>query len=232
MASNAVIAGADARKTLPVVAPPDCATELAAWVDISRRWAERGGQTVLTQLLGQDCIPQPWAHHPPQDAHDPGSGFRWYYHCHPGGGRSPGEHGHFHLFSDRPDVVAESAAVTHLIAISVNPLGLPCGVFAPNGWVTDEHPWPASVVLRRLRAFALQRPVRLRPVHEWLRRTLGAFAPQVRATLKMRDLRLRQLSRSRPRPKVLEDRRIAVLSRCAVDVAAQARWCDAGRRRS
>lgn len=200
------------------------AQALNALMDISRLWAEQG-QTVLTQTLGAAAVPGPWTHYPGDDAHDAELGYRWYYHGHPGQGRSAGEHGHFHLFADAAD---GGAAVTHLIAVSVDPYGRPRELFAPNRWVTDETWQPAALVLRMIRSFDLKHPQALGGVHLWLKLVLAAFMPQVIHTVKARDQRLRALQAGL-KSDVFEDRRVPVLGRCGVDLGRQVqaieRWC-------
>lgn len=190
-------------------------------VALVQAWATRG-QSLLTHVLG-DATQRPaaWQHWPPGDAHDPDAGFRWYYHGHPDAGRTRGEHGHFHLFAD----VRRGDDVSHLLAISVTPLGLPCGLFAPNRWVTGERWLNAAQVLPRLRRFTLQTPSELTPVHQWLHLFLRAFAPQAEALLHARDARLGELQQRLPSD-VLEDRRVAVLSRCRIGLPEQARLLD------
>lgn len=182
--------------------------------------ARRQG-SVLTELLGRGAAMPAWTHVPANDARDPRSGYRWYYHAHPGNGRWPAEHGHFHLFAD-PHSAAD---VTHLLAIAVDGRGLPLGLVAPNRWVTDERWRPASSVQRAVERFSMSTPRAFHRVHRWLAQILVAFAPQVRALLAHRDARLREL-RHRLGGGVLEDRRIAVLSRCRIDLQAQAELLD------
>lgn len=190
-------------------------------VALVQGWAARG-QSLLTLVLGGATgQPAAWQHWPPGDAHDPDAGFRWYYHGHPDAGRTRGEHGHFHLFAD----TRCGHDVSHLLAISVTPLGLPCGLFAPNRWVTGEHWLSAAQVVPRLRRFGLHTPVELAPVHRWLRLLLQAFAPQAEAILRARDARLAELQQ-RLTSDVFEDRRVAVLSRCRVGLHEQARLLD------
>lgn len=181
----------------------------------------RNGRTVLTELMGFDFQAPVWTHSPADDAHCARSGYRWYYHCHPREGRSAGEHGHFHLFADP----SAGAPVTHLLAISVNELGLPIVLFAPNRWVTDERWQPASTVLWLLDRFKLAAPRGVYRVQQWLIAVVRAFLPQIRTLLANRDRRLAILALSR-RQQFLEDRRIAVLSRCSIDLAEQARVLD------
>jgi len=59
----------------------------------------------------------------------------------------------------------------------------------------------------------------VRPLDAWLRAQLGIFEPQIAALLAHRDRRIAR--RRRPLRRVLEDRRIHVLSECSVSVARQ-----------
>lgn len=179
------------------------------------------GRTVLGELMGGRAQLTAFAHLPADDAHDAARGFRWYYHSHAGEGRTPGEHGHFHLFRDQ----TEGERVTHLVAISVDARGWPLALFAPNAWVSDEAWAPAAPVLRWIQAFEVREPPALHRVHAWLALVLRAFAPQLTHLLRARDARILALRRS-ARSAVLEDRRIAVLSRCSIDLLRQAERLD------
>ncbi|MCA3256203.1 MAG: hypothetical protein INF91_11375, partial [Alphaproteobacteria bacterium] len=55
----------------------------------------------MTRILPADAPPEIWAHYPADDAVDPASGARWFYHTHAHESRDGAEHGHFHLFLDR-----------------------------------------------------------------------------------------------------------------------------------
>lgn len=193
---------------------------LAGLMESTRRLAlERNG--LLAEVGAGQPAMKAWMHLPPHDARDARSGYRWYYHCHPREARLPGEHGHFHLFSES----ACGSEVTHLLGVSVTDRGLPLGLFATNRWVTGERWQAAPRVIRRIEAFAMVSPRPLRRVNEWLACLLRAFAPQVRSLLRLRDERLATL-RSTVGPNVLEDRRIAVLSRCRIDLFAHAAALD------
>lgn len=193
---------------------------LANLMKLMRRMA-LDGQSLLGAMMGPQTQVRAWAHWPPDDAHDARTGYRWYYHCHAREARMPGEHGHFHLFSDP----RSGSRVTHLVAISVSNRGLPLGLLTTNRWVTDEHWQSAPRVLSLIESFVMTSPRAMRRVHAWLSSALKAFGPQVRALIRRRDERLEALRRS-ARSDVMEDRRIAVLSRCAIDVTRQAAALD------
>ena len=186
-------------------------------IAISRSMAMKH-RSVLSDLFESASPVSAWAHRPDGDAHDPRAGFRWYYHAHPRA--TPGEHGHFHLFAQ-----AGSRGVTHLVSLGVDAHGRPRSLFTANRWVTDEVWRPAAAVLRLIARFSLRAPRMFASTHRWLRAVLDAFAPQVQALLVHRDARLAHLAARQGRA-VSEDRRIAILSRCRIDLDSQARALD------
>ena len=180
------------------------------------------GRNVLSELQPVEQGMQQWDHYPADDAFDPVSGYRWYYHAHPEQGATP-EHGHFHLFAAAP-AQAGKGRYTHLLALAVSPAGLPLRLFTTNRWVTNEILAPAGQVLRKLQQFALRTPRELELVHRWLAAVLTLFRPQINTLLVARDLRLE--SAQALRPNVLEDRRTMLLSQCRIDLAQQMAWLD------
>lgn len=181
----------------------------------------RRERSVLGELCGGAPIAADARHWPLHDAHDRQRGYRWYFHRHAGGGSQRGEAGHFHLFADAADVAGAADAVTHLVAVTMDAHGRPIGLVAPNRWVSDEHWLPAPCVLAHCENFALERPRRWQRVHRWLAAVLRSFGPQVQQLLHERDARVAQLL-ERGHRDPLEDRRIAVLSRCPINLLAQA----------
>ncbi len=183
----------------------------------------RSGRSILGELAGAAAAPKVWQHLPEGDAHDPRSGYRYYYHCHAGHGAVHSEHGHFHVFADDDS----AGGVTHLAAIGVDAHGLPLRLFTTNGWITDERWRPAARVLELIDGFVLRAPQRLQQVHAWLRALLQMFRPQLRWLLRARDQRLRELRGGQPRPGLFDDRRVTVLSQIKVSLAQQALALDA-----
>ena len=78
------------------------------------------GRNVVTELRPADGAMQQWSHYPADDASDPVSGYRWYYHAHPGP-KADTEHGHFHVFA-AASTLANAGRYTHLIGLSVSAL--------------------------------------------------------------------------------------------------------------
>lgn len=196
-------------------------------IEVMHRLAQRG-QSLLNVLFPDQAAVRPWTHHPPRDAIDRISGFRWYYHAHPGQGIWPGEHGHFHLFADP---AGQGTQVTHLLAVSVDARGLPLGMLSLNRWVTGEHWQPAAQVLQLVQGFGVSRPARMGVIHRVLPLILQAFTPQIRALLRHRDRRLAELRR-RVGDTVFDDRRITVLSRTRLDLMQHAAALEGGSWRS
>ncbi len=180
------------------------------------------GRNVVTELRPAYCAMQQWNHYPADDASDPVSGYRWYYHAHPGP-QADTEHGHFHVFA-AASTLANAGRYTHLIGLSVSADGMPQRAFTSNRWVTNEVYAPAGTVLRKLQHFALRTPSELALVHRWLAAVIALFRPQITAVLVARDQRLE--SAQAMRPNVFEDRRTMLLSQCRLDLRQQMACLD------
>jgi hypothetical protein len=170
-----------------------------------------------------------WQHYPVDDCVDPRTGAMFYYHAHDPGDWNRGEHGHFHLFV-RPSAEAE---FSHVMAISMTAQGVPNGLFATNGWVTDESMLPAPEVLRLLEdrwEISRARPSWL--VVQWLTALLKLLRPHAAELLERRDRRLGWSESRSPNVEILEDRETHILSEMALDLPTvlQAIQVEVGRR--
>lgn len=194
----------------------------ARLLDVMHALQRRRSQ-VLRTLIGDRQAPELWRHYPEHDVFDADTGFRYFYHSHPGP-RAATEHGHFHLFARAPAAVGAAPAFTHLLAISMSPRGLPLRGFTTNRWVTDEHWQPAAALRRLVRRFALRKPTRLALVHRWLESVVQLFRPQIDWLHARRDERW--LAARDTRPNYFEDRRSSVLSECAFDLSRQFAWLE------
>jgi hypothetical protein len=125
-----------------------------------------------------------WTHYPDADCRDPQSGAMFYYHAHDPDEWKRDEHGHFHLFF-RPQA---DGPFTHIMALSMNARGLPVGLFATNGWVTDETMQSADRVLQRLDAgWEINRARPSWLVAQWLNAMVNLLRPHADALLRQRD---------------------------------------------
>ncbi|MFI9651862.1 DUF6969 family protein [Guyparkeria halopsychrophila] len=181
-------------------------------------------QTVLTELFRdhpEDGFDY-WAHFPPDDARDPVSAARFYYHAHEPAEWTLAEHGHFHLFiadDDEPDFA-------HVVAVSMDSQGRARRLFTTNAWVTGETVRSATELLARLpNAFEINRSRPSWLVGRWLTALVALLMPQIRELLEARDRALTTDAGEWPDPEVLADRDRHVLSECPLDMGAiRAEW--------
>jgi hypothetical protein len=181
-------------------------------------------QTVLTELFRDhaDRGFDYWAHFPEDDARDPVSGARFYYHAHDPSEWALEEHGHFHLFVDEPG----EPGFAHVVGVSMDTRGQPRRLFTTNGWVTGESMQPAKDVLSRLpQGFEINRSRPSWLVGRWLTSLVALAMPEIEALLLARDRALGATNGTWPDPVVLEDRERHVLSECPLDMqAVLANW--------
>ncbi|MGH6619093.1 MAG: DUF6969 family protein [Alphaproteobacteria bacterium] len=176
-----------------------------------------------------------WNHYPDGDVYDRDSHSQYYYHAHAAGER-PGEHGHFHAFlrpkgmpaGIEPAYVQDYGppedpddALSHLVAISMDPKGFPIKLFTTNRWVTGEIWYAGSDVCRLLPYFAIEHAQPSWPVNVWITNMLVLFRPQIRQLVEARDVVVETWGRSHPSSNVFEDRGLEVTAESAIDVDRQ-----------
>jgi len=176
------------------------------------RLIDRQGSLVRAFTAGDRPVQH--RHYPPGDLVDPGSGSQCYYHCH----RGDGEHGHLHLFR-RP---TPQRPLTHLIAISLDPRGLPLALFSVNRWVSEDRWLPAAGTLRLLEGVSLSGAGCDPHLSGWLVHFLRFYRPTLETVLQQRDLRLKQMATSSAisLEAALEARDLEIPSHCSIDWAA------------
>jgi hypothetical protein len=173
------------------------------------------------------------SHYPEGDVFDHASASQYYYHAH----RSEtGEHGHFHTFVRArgfPDGVSPapytgdhpppsgSDAICHLIAVSMNPMGLPVGLFTTNRWVTAETYYPAQDTIRVLKNFSVDHADPCWATNRFLTALLKLFRPQIERLILERDTSVTDWQRRHPGVDVFEDRNLEVTSEMAIDIDDQ-----------
>ncbi len=175
-------------------------------VDQIAAWAAAKQCAPARLLAGEGGFVE-WAHYPHQDATDPVSGWRFYYHTHNQTQRPRAEHGQFHIF-----VPAPGGQFSHLIALSVDEKGLPLRLFTTNRWVTGECWQPAAALIAQLAEPALGHAAP-RDVGQWLAALLRLYHDEIAALLHARDARLGNA------PARLEDRRLRLPSRRRITLA-------------
>lgn len=176
-----------------------------------------------------------WNHYPEGDIYDHVTHSQFYYHAHPQELRG-GEHGHFHTFlrplgmprGVRPAPVpglvlpeGENDALSHLIAISMDPRGIPIRLFTTNRWVTGEVWYAADDVRAMLDGFAIDLAHPSWPVNRWIGAMVRLFRPQIAALLDARDAAVAAWGAAHPGRDVYEDRDLEITSAMDIDVDVQ-----------
>ncbi len=147
-----------------------------------------------------------WKHYPEKDARDAKTKSRWYYHVHAPSNRDPGEHGHFHLFLHRdqlikgtqvavmpPEGEKAKAHVTHLIALSIDTNGIPMSWFTVNRFVTNEFLYPADVMIRHLPLYNVDKTQEDDLVNRLVTAMVALYRDEIADLLRQRDVRQAEL---------------------------------------
>lgn len=172
-------------------------------------------------------------HYPKNDVFDAGTHGQYYYHAHRDGS---GEHGHFHTFLRQPGMPEEvqpipydgeeawpegKAALSHLIAISMDAYGFPVGLFATNRWVTAEAWYKAEDVIEMLDRFNIDHAWPSWPVNIWISSILVLFRPQIETLLHQRDKVVTDWMKEHPDVDVFEDRSLDLTGYIPINVEQQ-----------
>jgi len=188
---------------------------------------------VVREVLKEQGTFYELEHYPKGDVHDSDSHSQYFYHAHRG---IDGENGHFHTFlrakgmSTKPSPIAYSGevdwpsgddALSHLIAISMDPKGYPIGLFSTNRWVTGETWYKADDVIDMLDDFDMDLLYPSWPVNIWITETLRLFRPQIEYLIKERDVSIESWSQEHPDKDVFEDRELEVTSDLLIDAKSQ-----------
>lgn len=205
------------------------------------------GDNIVGEALRDQGIFREWDHYPRDDVYDPVTHAQFYYHAHPAGQRAWAEHGHFHNFlrprgmprgvkpadvpppgepaetpPDEKPVPADNVALSHLIAISMDPIGVPIRLFTTNRWVTGETWYGAAEVGAMLDYFVVDHTRPSWALNRWISAMFRLFRPQMIELLHARD---RTIAVWRPKHgmahSVYDDRSLDVTSTMAIDIDRQ-----------
>ncbi|WP_423026043.1 DUF6969 family protein [Undibacterium sp. SXout20W] len=171
---------------------------------------------VVQSIIGDHVFVE-WNHYPENDVRDDKNASQYFYHAHPGLQRPFIEHGHFHLFIHaekiglrRPDP-SYSPAPAHLVAVSMDALGIPSGFFIVNRWVT-KGPWLTKTECERgLQHFKIPPNKGEKEINSFLKSLVQLYQRPISALLEQRDEIMNTLSGQRDRRSVFADRHIEVL---------------------
>ena len=196
---------------------------------------------IVGELIKNEATFFEWNHYPDGDVYDPVSHSQYYYHTHPQEERS-GEHGHFHTFlrpKGMPGTIKPAPiddyeapkdpddALSHLVAISMNPAGLPIKLFVTNRWVTGETWYTAKNVIAMLDRFEMDMAWPSMPVNIWITAMLQLFRPDIEALMIERDEAVTAWERRHPDENVYEDRGLEITSIRDISVEKQIKRVNA-----
>lgn len=174
-----------------------------------------------------------YEHYPTGDVHDSETYSQYFYHAHRG---LDGENGHFHTFlraKGMPDGVAPAPysgtekwpegneALSHIIAISMDPKGYPIGLFSTNRWVTGETFYTSENVVAMLDNFEMDLLYPSWPVNIWITATIKLFRPQIEWLLHERDQTITDWQKQHSDKDAYEDRDLEITSQMTVDIDQQ-----------
>ena len=194
------------------------------------------GDNVVAEILRNQGTFYEWDHYPSGDVYDHGSHAQYYYHAHPVAQRFEGEHGHFHTFlrpkgmpagirpapiPGAPEPEDPNDALSHLIAISMDPDGEPFRMFTVNRWVTGEVWYRAEDVCRLLDLFRIDHAQPSWPTNRWITAMIALFKPQIRELVAARDRCLAAWQADGPEADAYEDRDLEVTSYVDISVDRQ-----------
>jgi len=201
-------------------------------VDCIRDLHANGSSLVIEALRGSSDFTE-WEHFPPDDVRDPTSHAQYYFHAHPPDDRDAPDYGHFHTFIRPKGMPAgihpakvinfdppagENDALSHLIAISMTPTGLPERLFTTNRWVTGETWYKAAEVIAMLDRFAIDIDSPSPLLNRWLTAMFVLFKPQIEELLNERDRVVKKWHAEHSDVDVFEDRRLEITSSMSVSL--------------
>jgi len=201
-------------------------------VEVHRVLAKTGDNIVGELLRGHETFYE-WDHYPPGDVYDQETHGQYYYHAHVIEERFKNEHGHFHTFlrpRGMPPGLAPHPvpgykppedpddALSHLIAVAMDPAGFPFRLFTVNRWVTGEVWYKAADVSVMLDYFKIDHARPSWPVNRWITGMVGLFKPQILELLQARDRAVAAWAEKDGVKDVYEDRDLEVTSYMDISV--------------
>lgn len=231
MSDTQLLSGTSLTGPAPPGEEEESAVDAAKLLLTSLRLLAKTGHNVVGEILERSNAFVEWEHYPENDVYDPETRCQYYYHAHPPEERSFKEHGHFHLFVkaglERPGRrrggAGHAGELTHLVAISMDALGMPRRLFTTNRWVTGERWLPADRVVAMVDRFAIQL---VRPnlvVSHWITAMVHLFRPTIRNLIIDRDRHIEAWRRKHPGVDVFEDRRLEITSLAEIEVEQRIR---------
>lgn len=196
------------------------------------------GKNILHYTLYKKRKHKRYQHYPKDDRIDRNTGAQYFYHCHREDFDTT-EHGHFHCFLRykhipqriKPIPLADwdryiDNPMTHLVAISMNQLGMPIRLFTVNRWVTSDIWYDAKHApsfIRRFQMLTAPDPY-WQPLDKWVDGILHLFLPQIAWLYLQRDRIMAQHQALHPEDNIYLKQDIEEISSIDIDLKQQIEW--------
>lgn len=199
----------------------------------------KGGLNTVGRMLENQGEFVEERHYPFDDVFDAETASQYYYHAHRA---ESGEHGHFHTFLRAAAIPAGIApapytgtepppsgddAICHFVAVSMDAMGLPAGLFTTNRWVTAETFYAAPDAIALLDRFKIDHARPCWATNRWLSAMLRLYRPQIESLLIERDQSIAAWAKAHSDRDVYEDRELEVTSEITIDLDADIAAVDA-----
>ena len=202
-------------------------------VEPAEPWAK-----LVDRKVGEEFVE--WKHYPPDDVRDSNTHAQFFFHAHAPDDRERPDYAHFHTFMGAggmpsgvrpaeldgycPPSAEDGAAMSHLVAISMTPTGMPERLFTTNRWVTTETWYRAPDAIAMLDGFAVGGA---RPLYRWITSMMVLFRPQIERLLHERDAEVDRWRAAHPGTDVFEDRRLEITSSIDISLETHIECLDA-----
>ncbi len=197
------------------------------------RLLDKSGENLVGRCLAHQGTFYEEEHYPQGDVFDGETHSQYYYHAHR---PESGEHGHFHTFLRSAGMPGNTkpvryrgkakrptgkAALSHIVAISMNRPGLPIGMFTTNRWVTDESFYSSQDVIGMMSRFSIEQSYPCLATNRSITAIVKLFRPQIEALLNKRDEVVDGWRAKHPDRDVYEDRELEITSIVEINIERQ-----------
>ena len=148
-------------------------------------------------------------HYPENDWKDLKNNSQCYYHCH----RPEFEHGHIHIFKK----INNQSELTHLLAISLDPRGLPINLFTVNQWVVKDNWLPADQIIDLIKKFSFYESNADINFNKWIDNFMCFYFEKIKNIILERDVNIIKANLSLDQS--LNNKSIEIASQIKIDWA-------------
>lgn len=207
-------------------------------LEAQQRMMTSKGKNIVHYTLQKKRRHKKMEHYPNGDRLDRSTGAQYFYHCHREDFQTT-EHGHFHCFLRynkipkhiKPTPLADwnlymDNPMAHLVAISMNQLGMPIRLFTVNRWVTSDIWYDAVHTPKFIKRFKMtvDDDHYWQILDKWVEGIIHLFAPQIVWLHQERDKLIQAHQASDPHDNAYLNKDIEELSSIEIDLKQQIEW--------